>query len=81
MHSPAKARPTSEPHVEAILTTIRGTQKIMGLGATSIWALIAARELRVVRFGQRGRYAGRTLVEVASIHEAIARRLATGKAA
>jgi hypothetical protein len=45
---------------------------MLGLGATTIWALIKTGELRPVRFGRR------VMVEVASIHEAIARRLATG---
>jgi hypothetical protein len=45
------------------------------LGATTIWALINTGELRPVRFGRR------VMVEVASIHEAITRRLAAGSKA
>ena len=61
-------------HVEAAYTNIEGAKRISGWGATTIWSLIKAGELRVVRFGQRGKYAGRTTIEVASIYEAIARR-------
>jgi len=47
----------------------------LGLGATTIWAMISTGELRTVKFGRR------TVIEVASIREAIARRLATGSMA
>jgi hypothetical protein len=68
-----KKRPPAV-HVEAAYTNIEGAKRITGWGATTIWSLIKAKELRVVRFGQRGKYAGRTTIEVASIYEAIARR-------
>jgi hypothetical protein len=61
-------RAASELHVKPVLTTIKGTRTITGLGNTSIWALIKANELRVVKFGRR------TMVVVESIHEMIARK-------
>jgi len=66
-------RPTAV-HVEPAYTSVDGAKALTGWGATTIWSLIKTGELRVVRFGQRGKYAGRTTIEVASIHEAIARR-------
>ena len=68
-----KTRPTAI-HVEPAYTNVEGARRISGWGSTTIWGLIKAKELRVVRFGQRGRYSGRTTIEIASIHEAIARR-------
>jgi hypothetical protein len=69
-----RKRGPPESHVAPYLTSINGTKIMTGLGATSIWALIKAGELRTARFGRR------TLIEVQSIHEAIARRLAAAQA-
>jgi hypothetical protein len=68
-----KTHPTAV-HVEPAYTNIEGAKRISGWGSTTHWNLIKAKELRVVRYGQRGKYAGRTTIEIASIHEAIARR-------
>jgi hypothetical protein len=59
--------------VAPLLTTIAGTRVMTGLGNTSIWGLIKNGELRTVKFGRR------TMVVVESIHDAIARRLASGQ--
>jgi hypothetical protein len=69
-----RSKRSSAVHVEPAYTNIEGAKRISGWGATTIWSLIKTGEFRVVRFGQRGKYAGRTTIEVASIHEAIARR-------
>jgi hypothetical protein len=68
----ANARPRAPPeeHVEPVLTSIRGARIMTGLGNTTIWALIRARELQTVKFGRR------TMVTVASIHAMIERRMA-----
>jgi hypothetical protein len=68
-----KTRPAAV-HVEALYTNIEGARRISGWGTTTIWALIKSGELRVARLGNRGKYAGRTTIEIASLHEAIARR-------
>jgi hypothetical protein len=69
-----KSKRPSAVHVEPAYTNIEGAKCISGWGATTIWGLIKTGEIRVVRLGHRGKYAGRTTIEVASIHEAIARR-------
>ena len=64
------------PHVEPVLATIKDTRVMMGgLANSTVWGLIGGGELRTVRFGRR------VMVEVASIHETIARRRSTPKAA
>jgi hypothetical protein len=75
-HTKRKRGPPAT-HVEPVLTTIRGAREILGLGNTTVWGLIKAGDLRTAKFGRR------TMVEIASIHETIARRLSdqAGKAA
>jgi hypothetical protein len=57
-------------YVEPVLTTIRGTRTITGLGNTAVWDLIRRGELESVKFGRR------RMVVIASIHRAIERRRA-----
>ena len=61
-------------HVEPAYASVDGAKALTDWGVTTIWGLIKSGELRVVRLGQRGKYAGHTTIEVASIREAIARR-------
>jgi hypothetical protein len=55
-------------YVEPVLTTIRGTRTITGLGNTAVWDLIRRGEFESVKFGRR------RMVVIASIHRAIKRR-------
>jgi hypothetical protein len=62
-------RSPPEHYVKPVLTTIRGTRTITGLGNTSVWDLIRRDELETVKFGRR------RMVVIASIHRLIERRV------
>jgi excisionase family DNA binding protein len=53
--------------VEAIATSIKDTAKALGLGRTSIYALIRDGRLETIKFGRR------TLVKVESIRRLLER--------
>ena len=52
---------------EPMLVSVKDARKLLGLGHTTIYKLIAAGDLRVVRVG------GRTLLETASLRDFIAK--------
>lgn len=54
--------------MEPIATSVNGAAKALGLGRTSIYALINEGRLEKVKLGRR------TLITVASIHDLIARQ-------
>jgi hypothetical protein len=70
-----KLRPTAI-HIEPKYTTIRGACALTGLGATSIWMGINSGDIRILRVGSRGKRAGRTLLEISTIHAWLAKRAA-----
>jgi hypothetical protein len=69
-----RGRPPVPVHVTPLYTNIEGAKRITGWGGTTLWNMIKSGELRAVKLGQRGGRAGRTTIEIASIHEAIERR-------
>jgi excisionase family DNA binding protein len=60
---PRRTRTHQPPAPEALLVTIKQTERLLGLSYVTIYALIRAGKLTVVRIG------GRTLIDHASVKE------------